>query len=96
MADKTTSAPSARMRSFSWSRRVVLELFISAGNPPRVSFPEAYGLRHVAFRVEDATAARETLIRKGYAPQELRHDTFTGDAMFFVMDPDGLPVEIHE
>ena len=42
------------------------------------------------------TAARETLIRKGYAPQELRHDTFTGDAMFFVMDPDGLPVEIHE
>ena len=40
---------------------VVLELFISAGNPPRVSFPEAYGLRHVAFRVEDATAARETL-----------------------------------
>ena len=30
------------------------------------------------------------------APQELRHDTFTGDAMFFVMDPDGLPIEIHE
>ena len=28
--------------------------------------------------------------------QELRHDTFTGDAMFFVMDPDGLPIEIHE
>ena len=75
---------------------VVLELFISAGNPPRASFPEAYGLRHVAFRVEDASAARETLIRKGYAPQELRHDTFTGDAMFFVMDPDGLPIEIHE
>ena len=57
---------------------VVLELFISAGNPPRVSFPEAYGLRHVAFRVENASAAREALIRKGYAPQELRHDTFTG------------------
>ena len=36
---------------------VVLELFISAGNPPRVSFPEAYGLRHVAFRVEDAPIA---------------------------------------
>ena len=50
----------------------------------------------MAFRVEDASAARETLIRKGYVPQELRHDTFTGDAMFFVMDPDGLPIEIHE
>ena len=47
-------------------------------------------------RVEDVAAARENLIRKGYAPQELRHDTFTGDAMFFVMDSDGLPIEIHE
>ena len=91
MADKTTSAPSARMRSFSWSRRA----WCWSCSSPQV-IPEAYGLRHVAFRVEDATAARETLIRKGYAPQELRHDTFTGDAMFFVMDPDGLPVEIHE
>ena len=75
---------------------VVLEVFVSAGNPPRVSYPEAYGLRHVAFQVEDAAAAREELIRKGYAPQELRHDAFTGDAMFFVMDPDDLPIEIHE
>ena len=75
---------------------VMLELFISAGNPPRVSYPEAYGLRHVAFRVEDAAAAREMLLRKGYAPQELRYDTFTGNTMFFVLDPDGLPIEIHE
>ena len=75
---------------------VVLEIFISAGNPPRASYPEAYGLRHVAFRVEDVAATREALIRKGYAPQELRHETFTGDAMFFVLDPDGLPIEIHE
>ncbi len=75
---------------------VVLEIFISAGNPPRVSYPEAYGLRHVAFRVEDVAAAREDLISKGYAPQALRQDTFTGDAMFFVTDPDGLPIEIHE
>lgn len=75
---------------------VVLEVFISAGNPPRVSYPEAYGLRHVAFQVSDAAAMRDELIRKGYAPEELRRDAFTGDAMFFVMDPDGLPIEIHE
>ena len=50
----------------------------------------------MAFLVEDASAAREALIRKGYAPQELRYDTFTRDAMFIVMDPDGLPIEIHE
>ena len=73
-----------------------LEVFISAGNPPRVSGPEAYGLRHVAFRVSDAAAVREVLIRSGYAPEDLRSDTFSGKAMFFVKDPDGLPIEIHE
>ena len=75
---------------------ITLEIFISAGNPPRVSGPEAYGLRHVAFAVADASAVRETLIRKGYAPEDLRSDTFSGKAMFFIKDPDGLPVEIHE
>ena len=75
---------------------VTLEVFISAGNPPRVSGPEAYGLRHVAFVVADASAVRETLIRKGYVPEELRSDTFSGKAMFFIKDPDGLPIEIHE
>lgn len=73
-----------------------LEVFISAGNPTRVSGPEAYGLRHVAFRVSDAAAVREVLIRSGYAPEDLRSDTFPGKAMFFVKDPDGLPIEIHE
>ena len=75
---------------------VTLEIFISAGNPPRASWPEAYGLRHVAFRVDDAAAARNELIRRGYAPEPLRKDAFSGAAMFFVPDPDGLPVELHE
>lgn len=75
---------------------VTLELFISEGNPPRVSWPEAYGLRHVAFRVSDAAAVREALIRKGLVVEELRRDTFSGKAMFFIMDPDGLPIEFHE
>ena len=75
---------------------VVLELFISVGNPPRVSYPEAYGLRHVAFQVADVAAVRDALICKEYSPEEIRRDTFTGEAMFFVMDPDGLPIEIRE
>ena len=40
---------------------VVLEVFVADGHPPRVSYPEAYGLRHVAFRAADVEAAREAL-----------------------------------
>ena len=75
---------------------VTLELFISRGNPPRLSGPEAYGLRHAASRVTDAAAFRDMLIQHGYSPEPLRRDALTGEAMFFVKDPDGLPIEIHE
>ena len=75
---------------------VTLELFISSGNPPRVSGPEAYGLRHVAFRTDDAAALRAQLLRKGFQPEPLRRDDYTGEAMFFIKDPDGLPIELHE
>lgn len=75
---------------------VVLELFISAGNPQRVSDPEAYGLRHLALGVSDAQTVRDKLISAGYEPEQLRIDTFNGRTLFFVKDPDGLPIEIHE
>ena len=75
---------------------VTLEVFVSQGNPPRVSGPEAYGLRHAAFAVPDAAAAREALLRAGYQPEPLRCDAINGRAMFFIKDPDGLPIEIHE
>lgn len=77
-------------------RGIVLELFISSGNPQRVSDPEAYGLRHLALRTDDAQAVREKLIDAGYEPEPLRTDTFSGRELFFVKDPDGLPIEIHE
>ena len=75
---------------------VTLEVFVSQGNPPRVSGPEAYGLRHAAFVVPDAAAAREALLRAGFQPEPLRRDAINGRAMFFIKDPDGLPIEIHE
>ena len=75
---------------------VTLEVFVSQGNPLRVSGPEAYGLRHAAFAVPDAAAAREALLRAGYQPEPLRRDAINGRAMFFIKDPDGLPIEIHE
>ena len=32
---------------------VTLELFVSKANPPRVTAPEAYGLRHLALWTDD-------------------------------------------
>ena len=81
---------------FMKQQNITLEIFISEGHPPRLSGPEAYGLRHIAFAVQNAAAVREALCRKGYAPEEMRSDTFSGKNMFFIKDPDGLPVEIHE
>ena len=75
---------------------IVLELFISEKHPQRVSNPEAYGLRHLALGVTDAEAARERLITAGYNPEPIRTDTFNGRKLFFVKDPDGLPIELHE
>lgn len=75
---------------------IVLELFISEKHPQRVSNPEAYGLRHLALRTENAEVARENLIAAGYNPEPIRIDTFNGRKLFFVKDPDGLPIELHE
>lgn len=75
---------------------VVLELFVGAPHPPRPSGPEAYGLRHLALFSRDADKVRTDLLRAGYSPEEIRRDTFDGQKMFFVKDPDGQPIEIHE
>ena len=72
-----------------------LELFIMKGHPERLS-PEAYGLRHLAFRVPSVDAMVAELEEKGIPCEPVRHDTFTGEKMTFFHDPDGLPIEIHE
>ena len=75
---------------------IVLELFVSKNNPPRVSNPEAYGLRHLALAVDALDDLVGTLEHAGYQPEPIRRDTFTGEQMTFVKDPDGLPIELHE
>lgn len=72
-----------------------LELFIMKNHPARLS-PEAYGLRHLAFRVESVDAMVRELEAKGVACEPVRTDPFTGGKMTFFHDPDGLPIEIHE
>lgn len=73
-----------------------IELFIKPGCPPRQSYPEAYGLRHLAFRVDDVPAVVAELEARGVACEPVRTDDFTGGRMTFFHDPDGLPLEIHE
>lgn len=73
-----------------------LELFAIPGAPERPSYPEAQGLRHLAFRVEDVEAAVAELERRGIACEPVRTDPFTGGRMTFFHDPDGLPLELHE
>lgn len=73
-----------------------LELFIIPGRPPRPSYPEANGLRHLAFRVESVDATVAELNALGIATEPVRVDDYTGKKMTFFSDPDGLPLEIHE
>ena len=73
-----------------------LELFIRPEAPQRVNNPEARGLRHLAFRVEDAEAAAAWLNRRGIETEPIREDLVNGGRFTFFKDPDGLPLEIHE
>ena len=72
-----------------------LELFIMKDHPQRLS-PEAYGLRHLAFRVDSVEDTVSTFEARGIPCEPIRTDTFTGEKMTFFRDPDGLPLEIHE
>ncbi|MBQ7301684.1 MAG: VOC family protein, partial [Clostridia bacterium] len=51
---------------------------------------------HLALAVDALEEVLRTLTDAGYAPEPIRRDTFTGERMTFVKDPDGLPIELHE
>ena len=73
----------------------IVELFTFPNTPPRRSGPEALGLRHLAFEVDDVPTARAELLSKGIACEDLRIDPNTGNDMVFFRDPDGLPLELY-
>ena len=75
---------------------ILIELFIEKNPPRRVTRPEAAGLRHLAFRVQDIEESVEKLNKKGIETEEIRIDPLNGKRMTFFMDPDGLPLELHE
>lgn len=74
----------------------VLELFSFPSPPPRPSWPEAAGLRHLAFAVADLPAAIEWLAKHDVACEPIRTDELTGRRFTFFADPDGLPLEFYE
>lgn len=73
-----------------------IELFSFPGSPPRPSYPEARGLRHLAFAVGhlDADVARLRTFQIQVEP--VRVDELTGKRFTFFTDPDGLPIELYE
>ena len=73
-----------------------LELFSFPDAPPRPSHPEARGLRHLAFAVEDVRAAADRLNSLGIAVEPIRRDALTDRLFTFFADPDGLPLELYE
>ncbi|MEN9868614.1 MAG: hypothetical protein RL748_4204 [Pseudomonadota bacterium] len=73
-----------------------LELFSFPSPPPRPSTPEACGLRHLAFLVQDVEACKAQLEAKGLAVEAVRVDEFTGRKFTFFADPDGLPLELYQ
>lgn len=73
-----------------------IELFSFPGAPPRPSYPEAQGLRHIAFLVNDLDGEVEALTAKGVAVEAVRVDELTGKRFTFFADPDDLPIELYE
>ena len=78
------------------SDTVELEIFAEENPPKRVNHPEACGLRHLAFHVDDVEAVVGELAELGISCEPVRTDTYTGKKMTFFFDPDGLPLELHE
>jgi glyoxylase I family protein len=73
-----------------------IELFSMPGAPARPSYPEAQGLRHLAFAVENIDDCKAKLESYGIQVEDVRVDEYTLKRFVFFADPDGLPLELYE
>ncbi|MCX5920135.1 MAG: VOC family protein, partial [Candidatus Melainabacteria bacterium] len=73
-----------------------IELFSFPENVPRAGYPEACGLRHLAFSVPDIEACVGYLQSQAVLVEPIRIDPLTGKRYTFFKDPDGLPLELYE
>lgn len=74
----------------------LIELFSFPDFVPRPSYPEALGLRHLAFEVDDIEDAAYELQSHNILTEPIRIDEITGKRFLFFSDPDGLPLEFYE
>jgi len=73
-----------------------IELFSFEDRPERPSYPEARGLRHLAFEVADVASAKAALEAQDIVVETVRVDEHTGRRFTFFADPDQLPLELYE
>lgn len=73
-----------------------LELFSFPSPPPRPNQPEAQGLRHLAFLVDDVQAVSDYLQQHHIVVEPIRIDPYTNKVFTFFKDPDGLPLELYQ
>ncbi|MCJ7688258.1 MAG: VOC family protein [Clostridiaceae bacterium] len=73
-----------------------IELFSFPQSPKRLSYPEARGLRHLAFEVDNIDDVIKELTDKNVITEQVRIDEFTGKKFTFFSDPDDLPIELYE
>ncbi|NCI50384.1 VOC family protein [Sediminibacterium roseum] len=76
--------------------RYQLELFSFPGYCERASFPEAKGLRHLAFAVNDVKEGFEWLQKNQVRVEQIRIDEHTGKEFLFFYDPNGQPLELYQ
>jgi glyoxylase I family protein len=74
----------------------IIEIFSFPDPPQRPSRPEATGLRHLAFEVDDIDAAVQHLQQHHIEVEAIRVDEITGKKFTFFADPDHLPLEFYQ
>lgn len=98
----TLQAEFYRQERDSWKADLALngqytiELFSFPFPPDRPTRPEACGLRHLAFSVDDIDAAVRHLEHHGVRCEAIRIDPYTERHFTFFSDPDGLPLELYQ
>lgn len=76
--------------------KMCVELFSFENAPARLSYPEACGLRHLAFLVDDLEQEVERLSTYKISCEAIRVDEYTNKRFTFFSDPDNLPIELYE
>ena len=74
----------------------IIELFSFPNPPARPSRPEACGMRHLAFQVENLDLVVQEIQAHNLPIEPIRVDEFTGKRFTFMADPDDLPIEFYE